>query len=99
MTMSEGKATIIIKNWERAGIAGIVENMTDFPDEDPLSNIAIHFVLCVNENVRSILCDCSITEHFIYFHLYITIYKIVGFFRYQIHVIRLTCRAKKRLID
>ncbi len=57
MTTAEGRATIK-KGWERAGIAGIVENMTDFPDEDPLSNICNS--LCSfsdNKNVRSILSD------------------------------------------
>ncbi len=52
--MSEGRVTIK-KGWERAGIAGIVENMTDFPDED--LTFAIHFVLSDNDNVRSILSD------------------------------------------
>ncbi len=55
-TSSKGRETIK-KGWDRAGIAGIVENMTDFPDEDPLCNIAIHFVLSDNDNVRSILSD------------------------------------------
>ncbi len=66
MTTSKSRATIK-KRWERAGIAGIVENMTYFPD--PLSvTFAIHFVLSDNDNVRSILSD-------IYFHLsYILIF-------------------------
>ncbi len=53
MTTSEGRATIK-KGWERAGIAGIVENMTDSLMRTHFLTFAIHFVLSDNDNVRPI---------------------------------------------
>ncbi len=38
MTTSEGRATIM-KGWEGAHVAAVVEGKTAFPEEDPFSNV------------------------------------------------------------